>query len=332
MMISIYVGDVDSRKEDEEEESYYPLPRRQEDVHQSTTGRCSTGTPVETPRHRRPWWIQFLQFINELIWCVLWYVVGNPIQLLIGRASIILLLPSTIVAGTPSFARAVTMMMRMKSDKGRGSTAIPTKRTKAERTTKDSDDQRRGMVPEKETTIATSSPSSSSSARVSNELSFGSTNAKKNKDTTTGIDAKHCHTVVVLYDDDDDDDGSHSNIDAYLARELQKKQVAPIQSIDVTCMKTIDHCCTMDGGNNHHLDNDDLSVLTMDPTLQAISRRVAEGLCTYPYQPHLGLSAMMVVGPRNDNVDDDDDDDDDDAALAAADDLSDIAPLDLVSL
>jgi hypothetical protein len=315
---------VSRNKEDEVEESYYPLPlRQQEDAHQSTTGRCSTGTPVETPRRHPAWWIQFLQFMTKLIWCVLWNVVGNPLQLLIGRVvSILQLLPTTIVA----------------------------KLTKAERTTMDSDDDhRRGMmmVPSaKETTIATSSPSSSSARRTSNELlSSGSTTSANNKDT---IDAKHCHPVVVLYDDDDDDDDAshYSNIDAFLAREMQTKLVvAPIQSIIVTFIKTIDnHCTTDDGGSNHHnddqnrhrpvrhhhlFDHDDWSVLTMDPTLQAISRRLAEGLIPYPHQPHRGLSAMMVVGPGSGDVDDDDDDDDD---AVVADDLSEIAPLDLVSL
>jgi hypothetical protein len=227
-------------------------------------------------------------------------------------------------------------------------TTIVAKLTKAEMTTIDSDDHRGMMVPSaKETTIATSSPSSSSSSsarRTSNELlSFGSTTSA-NKDTID-IDAKHCHPVVPVLnkDNDDDDDASHnSNIDAYYpAQDMQTKQVAPIHSIIVTFMQTIDHCITDDGGgcnndknrhrhdvHHHHLfDNDDWSVLTMDPTLQAISRRLAEGLIiTYPqHQPHVGLSAMMVVGPGNGE-------DATAAAAAAADDLSEIAPLDLVSL
>jgi hypothetical protein len=301
----------------------------------STTGRCNTGTLVETPRHRCPacWWIQFLQIISKLIWCVLWKnVVGNPLQLVLigGGVSIRrLLLPTTFVAGTPFCAGAVT---------------IPTKLTNAETARTDSDDDhRRGimMVPsEKETTIATSSPSSSSARRTSNELlsSFGSTTSANNKGSTIGIGAKHCHPVVVLYDDNDDDASHNSNIDAYLARKVQTKQVTPIQSIIVTFRKTIDNHCTTDdgGGSNHHngdqnrhrldvqhhlFDNDDWSVLTTDPTLQAISRRLAEGLITYSDQPHCGLSAMMMVGPGNSNDD-----------AAAADDLSEIAPLDLVSL
>lgn len=100
---------------------------------------------------------------------------------------------------------------------------------------------------------------------------------------------------------------SITSVDEYLAREHSRKQTAPVESIDTFFQKT----AKKEQQQQHPDDEEDVSVLTMDPTLQAISRREAEGLITYPKRP---LSAM------------------EEEEYDPADDLSEIAPLDLVSL
>jgi hypothetical protein len=129
------------------------------------------------------------------------------------------------------------------------------------------------------------------------------------------------------------DQDDHSDVDAYLAKEAQRKQTAPVQSIDAFIKHS--HRTSSNNSNNmgankkqhqqHVPDDEELSVLTMDPTLQAISRREAEGLITYPNPSHQQQKKKHLSAMEEEEEEDNYDHD-------GADDLSEIAPLDLVSL
>jgi hypothetical protein len=164
----------------------------------------------------------------------------------------------------------------------------------------------------------------------------------------------HLHSVGLAEDGDDDDDDDEddeaviSNIDGYLAQEAERKLVAPIQSINLIVQMTTHHCTAHTGSSNngagmphpyhqyklhHHLDDaddddEDMSVLTMDPALQAISKREADGLIMFPTttttKPEKQRHFPVLEDEKEDNIYDMDDYD--------ADDLSEIAPLDLHSL
>jgi hypothetical protein len=148
-----------------------------------------------------------------------------------------------------------------------------------------------------------------------------------------------------------------AQVDALLAR--RRKQKAPIQTIDVRSSKQVSYHGTTavgsdhnDGGEHqlhrhlqkvlvvvvdtdddiaeHEHDEEEMSVLTMDPTLLAISRREAEGHVLAPHRvarpPHY-MPPCMRMEPQEYMVVDVDDHD-----AASDEDLSEIAPLDLVSL
>jgi hypothetical protein len=148
---------------------------------------------------------------------------------------------------------------------------------------------------------------------------------------------------AMVMDHDTDD---HSDVDAYLAREAQKKQTAPIECIDMFIKTTTNYGNDNNNNNSkkgsfskrqqhqqHPVDDEELSVLTMEPALQAISRREAEGLITYPSLSQHRRENNNKTNNKKKHLsameEEEDHDDDDDYMV---DDLSEIAPLDLVSL
>jgi hypothetical protein len=185
---------------------------------------------------------------------------------------------------------------------------------------------------------------SSQSTAVRHNLSGHRRPTTMASSSATGGGYRYNNNDAVDHDTDD-----HSDVDAYLAREAQKKQTAPIECIDTFIKTTTNHHGNDNNNNNnnkkgsfskrqqqqqHPVDDEELSVLTMEPALQAISRREAEGLITYP---SLSQHRRENNNKTNNNkkkhlsaMEEEEDHDDDDDYMV--DDLSEIAPLDLVSL
>jgi hypothetical protein len=179
---------------------------------------------------------------------------------------------------------------------------------------------------------------SSQSTAVRHNLSGHRRPTTMASSSATGGGYRYNNNDAVDHDTDD-----HSDVDAYLAREAQKKQTAPIECID-TFIKTTTNHHGNDNNNNkkgsfskrqqqqqhHPVDDEELSVLTMEPALQAISRREAEGLITYPsLSQHRREKTNNINKKHLSAMEEEEDHDDDDYMV---DDLSEIAPLDLVSL
>jgi hypothetical protein len=318
----------------EEEDVVSSLPQHLDDRGMTVTEQDAAAgwsTQVETITTPPPWWIQFFHFVFNLIWYVLWNAIGGPTQSI---CRILILLLSTIVTsgmaplfGSIMMSKGKSSSSSKKADHPKGTLLITTKEKKKKQ-------QPHHLA--KEITESTTSISESAAAAAAGASFILSIDVNQNDASPIDVDAQ---------------------VDALLAR--RRKQKAPIQTIDVRSSKQVSYHGTTavgsdhnDGGEHqlhrhlqkvlvvvvdtdddiaeHEHDEEEMSVLTMDPTLLAISRREAEGHVLAPHRvappPHY-LPPRMLMEPREYMVVDVDNDDD-----AASEDLSEIAPLDLVSL